>query len=131
MIVHQWRHRKNRKGKLTALAHQVELVLLDRNIKRMPLFFAPARDETVDGDRIHHRAGQNMSANFCALFKNNNVHVRIKLFKPNCRCETGRSASHDYNIKFHSLARLEILAHGKLLLAFTYRLVKFRRIFSR
>ena len=88
-----------------------------RRFERMPLLFAPTRQELVNADRIDHRARQDMRTDFAALFQHDDREFRIDLFEPDGSGQTRGSSSHDHDIKLHALAlwKFGCLAHHFLL----------------
>ena len=66
---------------------------------------APPRQQGIEPDRIDHRTGQDMGADFGTLFDQANAEVGIDLLEPDRCRKPGRTTSDDHDVEFHGFAR--------------------------
>ena len=94
-----------------------------RQVARLPMvgwfvgvifLFAPVGEKAINGDRVDHRARQDVSSDFSALFQHHHVDVFVDLFQPDCSRETRWPAADDDHVEFHAFTRFQCFAHGQL-----------------
>ena len=73
MIAHQAGHGEIGNGETAGFAQEDEFIICHRRFKRMALFIAPAWQECIHTNRVNDSAGNNMSADLCAFFQNDDV----------------------------------------------------------
>ena len=102
VIAHQRRHQRERQPQRSRSAERVEAVGGDFGLDGR-IFAAPFRNETVEADRIDHRAGEDMRADLGALLDHDDGFVRCELLEPDRGGEAGRPGTDDHGIEFHRL----------------------------
>ena len=107
VIVHQRRHQEIGQAKAARWAEKIEMVVRHLHFQRAGRVLAPAGQELVEADRIDHRAGQDMGADFGPLFDEDDGQPGIDLLEPDRRCESRRPSADDHNVVIHRLARLQ------------------------
>ena len=88
----------------------------------MPLLFAPARQQTVDADRINHGTRQDMGADLGPLFQNDDGKLRIDLLQTDGCGQTCRTGTDDHNVEFHAFALGQFHRVGHLIVSSRTRL---------
>ena len=104
---------------------QKNLSVLDLGLQRTIGVLAPIRNELVERDRIDHRAGQNMRADFGALLHHDDGEIGIELLQPDRGGKARRPGADDHDVEFHGFARRQFFATHDLISARLrmYRLV--------
>ena len=120
VIVHQGRHHDVRQPHGACGAQHQEMVGGHRRLERRVGLFAPARQQPVDADGIHHRARQDVGADLGALFQHDDGQLFAlfigDLLEPDGRRQSRRSRADDDDVELHALAfakRLRV-AHASL-----------------
>jgi hypothetical protein len=100
-----------------ALREKNEAILADRRIERRVELF-PVRDELVQRARVHHRAGQDVRADFRSLFQHAHADLvlllRSELLQADRRGEPRRARPDDHYVVLHYFA-LRFFTHMKSL----------------
>jgi hypothetical protein len=103
VIVHQRRHHHVRQAHAAAFAEIIEAIVGDGGAQRR-LLAAPVRQQPVEPDRIDHRAGEDMGADFRALLHHDDREVGIDLLEADGGGEPGGPRADNHHIEFHCLA---------------------------
>ena len=107
VIGQERRHEELRHFGMAGLAQRQEMIAFHRRVERGALFF-PIGDQLVQGFRIHHRARQDMGADFRAFLDHADRKLLAgfgsKLTYTNRGRQAGRAAAHDDDIKLHRFA---------------------------
>ena len=103
MIAHQRRHQQVRQPHRAGRAEHVKAVGGDRRLAAA-LLAAPFGKETVEPDRIDHRAGEDMGADLGALLDHDDGGFRRELLEPDRGGKPGRPGADDDHVELHRLA---------------------------
>ena len=74
-------------------------------------FLLPIRDQLVQGARFEAGTGQNMRADFAALFHQTDRGIGGQLLQADRGGETGGAPAHDHHVELHCLPRGQVLGH--------------------
>ena len=102
-------------GSLIALrlGDPVEAIVLDLRLERTIGILAPIGNELVERDRVHHRARQDMRADFRSLLDHHHRKFGVELLQPDGGAKPGRPGADDHDVEFHGFARRQFFgAHG-------------------
>src|SRR5262249_44704764 len=73
----------------------------------------PFRNETVEADRIDHRAGEDMRADFGTFLHDHDGFFRRQLFEPDRGGKASRTRPDDDDVKLHRFTRRKLRCiHG-------------------
>ena len=109
MVAHQLRHQGTGEAHAAGRPEIVEAVVRHFELQRAILGRAPLGQEGVEADRVHDDAGEDVGADFRALFQHHDGEVGLELFQPDGGRETGRAGPDHHDVELHGLAgrRLE------------------------
>lgn len=100
LIIPQGRHHKVRQANGAGRTEHQKVVGRHFRLEGMALLLAPAGKQAVDADRIDDGAGEDMGADFRALFQDDHGEVRIDLLQPDRRRQAAGSRADDHHENF-------------------------------
>ena len=103
VVVHQRRHHEIGQPEGAGGTEHQEMVGGDRRLEGMIGVLAPARQQTVDADRIDDRAGKDMRADLAALLQHHDRQVRVELLQPDRSGQPRRTGADDHHVELHAL----------------------------
>jgi hypothetical protein len=108
MVLEAGRQHPFRRGAGFFLGQEHEAVFADRGVQRRAQF-APVGEQLVHGDRVHHRAGQDVGADLAAFFQYADRDVAAvllgQLLQADRSRQAARSAADDDDVILHRFAR--------------------------
>jgi|GEM_PF-1878812 len=95
-----------------AVGRQLQQLIAGDRLVQGGAQVAPVGDQFVDGDRVHHRARQDVRAGLAALLEHHHRDLAAlggrHLLQADGRGHAARPAADDHHVVFHGLARAEL-----------------------